>query len=103
MNVVKTLKYCDKWFRKLDATIKFKIASRIEDIILKNIYGDCEPVGEGVFELKFHFGAGYRVYIGQESNYVIILLVGGDKKNQQKDINKAKELWIEYLKMKKEK
>lgn len=58
-------------------------------------YGDCGPVGDGVFELKFDFGPGYRVYFGIDRNE-IVLLGGGDKSTQVADILKAKTRWEEY-------
>jgi putative addiction module killer protein len=62
--------------------------------------GVCESVGDGVFELKIDFGPGYRVYFGYKTDKVLILLLGGCKKGQQKDIDKAKEYWHEYLSQK---
>jgi len=59
--------------------------------------GNCGSVGDGVFELKFHFGPGYRVYFGEMDDTIIILLNGGAKKSQKKDIKKAKEYWKEYI------
>jgi putative addiction module killer protein len=53
-------------------------------------------VGEGVFELRIDFGSGFRVYFGQEGNTVVVLLCGGDKKTQGKDIRRAKEYWQDY-------
>jgi putative addiction module killer protein len=60
-------------------------------------YGDCEPVGEGVSELRLFFGSGYRVYFGEQNNQIVVLLCGGDKGNQDKDIEQAKAYWKEYL------
>jgi putative addiction module killer protein len=51
--------------------------------------GDYKSVGEGVFELRFHFGRGYRIYFGMIDNVIVLLLCGGDKNNQAKDIKKA--------------
>ena len=56
-------------------------------------FGDCAPVGEGVSEMRVHFGPGYRLYFAQEDKTVYLLLVGGDKKTQTKDIQRAKEIW----------
>lgn len=58
-------------------------------------FGDHEPVGEGVIELKIDFGPGYRVYLGIDGDF-IILLWGGTKKTQDYDIKKAKEFWRDY-------
>jgi putative addiction module killer protein len=61
------------------------------------IKGDYKSVGDGVFELRFSFGAGYRVYFGEVGDTLVILLCGGSKKTQPKDIAKAKEYWQAYL------
>jgi putative addiction module killer protein len=58
--------------------------------------GNCEPVGEGVFELKIHWGPGYRICFGQIRYRVIFPLCGGIKKTQSMDIAKAKEYWRDY-------
>ena len=65
-------------------------------------FGDCKSVGEGVSELRFFFGPGYRVYFGKEGDTLIILLGGGTKKRQQNDIDEAKMLWREYKRRKRE-
>ena len=59
-------------------------------------FGDCEPVGEGVIELRVHVGAGYRVYCGRHGKAVVLLLCGGDKGSQSADIKRAKALWSEW-------
>lgn len=59
-------------------------------------YGDVASVGDGVNELRLFFGPGYRVYFGEEGNAVIILLCGGDKSTQHRDIAQAKVYWKEY-------
>lgn len=59
-------------------------------------FGDCKVVGEGILELRFFFGPGYRVYLGEVSGEIIILLTGGDKNTQTKDIKKAKAYWMKY-------
>lgn len=60
-------------------------------------YGDCEPVGEGVSELRLLFGPGYRVYFGEDPNNIVVLLCGRDKGSQNQDIIQAKAYWREYL------
>jgi putative addiction module killer protein len=60
-------------------------------------YGDCEPVGDGVSELRMFFGPGYRVYFGERANRIVVLLCGGDKRSQNQDIKQAKIYWQEYL------
>jgi putative addiction module killer protein len=60
------------------------------------LYGDVAPVGEGVSELRLFFGAGYRVYFGEQEGQIIVLLCGGDKSTQKDDIEQAKAFWKEY-------
>ena len=55
---------------------------------------------DGVFEIKIQYASGFRVYFGEDDNKVILLLIGGDKKTQNKDIRKAKEYWSYYVKQK---
>jgi putative addiction module killer protein len=64
--------------------------------IESGLYGDCEPVGEGVLELRMFFGSGYRIYFAEEGNNIVILLCGGDKTSQKKDIKNAKQYWKDY-------
>jgi len=59
-------------------------------------FGDCEPVGDGVMELRLHVGAGYRVYFGRHGMSVVVLLCGGDKSSQAADIKRAKDFWAEW-------
>lgn len=72
-----------------------KIKTRIDRVSLGN-FGYCEAVGEGVMELKIDFGPGYRVYFGQAGNKLVILLHGGDKSSQRRDIKTAHEYWADY-------
>ncbi len=88
--IEKTVEF-DKWLRKLkDLRAKAKILFRIQKIENDGHFGDCEPVGEGIRELKINYAKGYRVYFNEKDGKIIILLVGGDKSTQQKDIEKAK-------------
>jgi putative addiction module killer protein len=59
-------------------------------------YGDVKPVGGGVKEIRFFFGAGYRVYFAEEDDTIVILLCGGDKRSQKRDIQRARDYWKEY-------
>ena len=78
-----------KWIDGLrDIRARARILARIERFALGNP-GDVEPVGEGVSELRIHYGPGYRVYFKQQGGVLIILLAGGDKRSQSKDIKKA--------------
>lgn len=59
-------------------------------------YGDSKTVGEGVKELRFFFGPGYRIYFGQDGDKIVVLLTGGDKSSQSQDIEQAQAYWKEY-------
>jgi putative addiction module killer protein len=77
------------WLNALrDTAAKVKITSRIQRMKFGN-FGDVAPVGSGVSELRIHFGPGYRVYYCQRGNEIIVLLCGGDKSSQQRDIQAA--------------
>ena len=81
-----------KWFKSLkDRQVRTRIQARIDHISLGN-FGDCESVGGGVFEMRIHFGPGYRVYFVQRGTKIVVLLAGGSKRTQSKDILKAKTL-----------
>jgi|SRR5574344_313487 len=83
----------DKWLRKLkDLKAKAKILFRIQKIENDEHFGDCEPVGNGIRELKIDYAKGYRIYFKESDGRIIILLVGGEKSTQQHDIQKAKEI-----------
>ncbi|MBT3391762.1 MAG: type II toxin-antitoxin system RelE/ParE family toxin [Chloroflexi bacterium] len=60
-------------------------------------YGDYKMVGGGVHELRFFFGPGYRVYFGEDGDKIVVLLIGGDKNSQRRDIQQAQSYWKEYL------
>ena len=80
------------WLRKIkDSRTKAIIASRIRRLA-HGLTGDVKPVGSAISELRIHAGAGYRLYFIQRGDELIILLCGGSKKSQQKDIEKAKSL-----------
>lgn len=80
------------WFGALrDIRAKAKVLARISNMQNGN-FGDCEPVGEGVSESKINYGPGYRLYFIQRGAAVIVLLVGGDKSTQARDIAAAQEL-----------
>lgn len=81
-----------KWFNKLrDRKAKARVQARIDRIEIGN-FGDIAPVGEGVSELRIHYGPGYRVYFVQRGSVVVILLSGSDKSSQNADIKRAKEI-----------
>ncbi len=72
-----------------------RIRVRLDRVSLGN-FGDCHSVGEGVQELRIDYGPGYRVYFGQAGSTIVLLLCGGDKDTQSKDISLAKYYWNEY-------
>jgi len=91
IEIRQTCLYSD-WFAGLkDKRAKARINVRIRRLSLGNP-GDVKPVGQGISELRIDYGPGYRVYYTQKGQTVIILLAGGDKKSQAKDIKKALEL-----------
>ena len=59
-------------------------------------FGDCKPVGKGVFELRLPFGPGYRVYFAEDGPRLVLILVGGEKRGQERDIVLAHEYWADY-------
>ena len=80
------------WLAKLkDPRGKARIIEKIRSAERDN-FGDCEPVGHGVSEMRIHFGPGYRVYFTRVGNAVYVLLCGGTKRRQQRDIAKAQEM-----------
>ena len=82
----------DRWLRDLrDDRAAARVAERIRRMQAGNL-GDISPVGEGVSEARIHYGKGYRLYFIRRGKEVIILLCGGDKKSQKRDIKQAKEL-----------
>ena len=90
--IEKTVEF-DKWLRKLkDLRAKAKILFRIQKIVTDEHFGDCEPVGNGIRELKIDYAKGYRVYFKELNGRIIILIIGGDKSTQQRDIERAKEI-----------
>ena len=91
----------EAWLAALtDQKAKARIIARLRSATLGN-FGDCEPVGEGVSEMRIHVGAGYRVYYIRTGNTVYVLLTGGNKSTQKKDIAQAKKLAHEFKEAKK--
>ena len=85
-----------EWFTSIrDRTVRVKIQKRLVRLKSGN-FGDCRSVGGGVFELRLHFGAGYRIYFSEVDNVIVLVLCGGDKSSQTQDIKRAKDYWQEY-------
>jgi putative addiction module killer protein len=86
-----------KWLKKLrDTKAKASILARITRIQVLGNYGTYRYLGKGVFELKIDVGQGYRIYFGLEGESLVLIILGGDKSSQEKDIRKAQDLWEEY-------
>lgn len=87
-----------EWFENLgDIRTQQRVDARLARVRLGNL-GDAKAVGGGVYELRLDFGPGYRIYFGQEGRTIVILLCGGDKSSQQRDIKRAKQFWLNYEK-----
>lgn len=85
-----------EWLNAIrDQKTQRRIRTRLAALKLGN-FGDYKSVGGGVFELRFHFGGGYRIYFGEVDNTVVLLLCGGDKSSQTRDIEHAKAYWLAY-------
>ena len=83
------------WFHKLDHKTRFKISAALFQMEEGN-FGDSKIVGEGVWERRVHSGPGYRVYFAKERNCLVILLGGGSKRRQARDIRQAQVLYAAY-------
>ncbi len=84
-----------EWLESLSAEVGRRVRSRIDRMSLGN-FGDHKGVGEGVQERRLDFGPGYRVYFAEEGEAVVLLLCGGSKSSQRKDINQARSYWQDY-------
>jgi len=87
-----------RWVDKLkDSVGAALIAARLARLET-GYMGETEPVGKGVYELKIHYGPGYRIYFKKHGKEIIVLLCGGDKSSQSRDIKQAKELALQWSK-----
>lgn len=92
MNLLQQTREFSEWLQGLrDLKAKARIVARLSAAVAGN-FGECAPVGEGVSEMKIHFGPGYRVYFVRSGSVVYVLLCGGDKSTQKSDIKRAKVL-----------
>lgn len=89
------------WFDSLHAIAAAKVTIALMRLQTGN-HSNVKSVGSGVAEYKIDFGPGYRIYFGKDGNRLIILLCGGNKKTQRKDIEKAKQYWQDYKDRKKQ-
>jgi len=85
------------WFNNQEPVTAAKITTALTRLEIGN-FSNVKGVGKGVFEYRIHFGPGIRIYFGKQGDSIVILLAGGTKKRQQKDIEKAIERWQIYKK-----
>ncbi len=105
MSLIKTIVYktstgkepFTQWLLDLDQKTRAIVVTRIKRVNLGN-FGGCKMLKQasGVWELVIDYGPGYRVYFGKQGNTIVVLLVGGDKGSQEKDITKAQKYWLDY-------
>ena len=85
-----------EWFHAIrESKTRYRIQRQLERLEEGN-FGDYQSVGGGIFELRIHFGAGYRIYFGEVDNIIVLVLYGGDKSSQSRDIERAKTYWLDY-------
>lgn len=85
-----------EWYDTIqDRSVRNRIQKRLDRLEYGN-FGDSKSVGEGVFELRFHFGSGYRIYFAEVENTIVLLHCAGDKSSQVSNIQQAKEYWSQY-------
>lgn len=105
--MVTILEYLDRsgsspfggWFSTLDAVAAAKVTTALRRLELGN-FSNVKGVGVGVFEYRIDFGPGYRVYFGKDGETIVILLAGGTKKRQDRDIANAQERWADFKRRK---
>jgi putative addiction module killer protein len=88
-----------EWLETLDVAVRARIQARILRFEMANL-GDHKSVGAGVWEARLVFGPGYRIYFGKDGKSIILLLVGGTKASQRKDVRRAQNFWRDYLEAK---
>ncbi|MGH9817573.1 MAG: type II toxin-antitoxin system RelE/ParE family toxin [Candidatus Acidiferrales bacterium] len=92
MNTLLRTTEFDRWLKGVrDRVAQARIAQRLDAAVIGH-FGDCEPVGDGISEMRIHVGVGYRVYFTRRGAVVYLLICGGDKASQKRDIKRAKKL-----------
>ncbi|HQW57373.1 MAG TPA: type II toxin-antitoxin system RelE/ParE family toxin [Gammaproteobacteria bacterium] len=84
-----------EWIESLDSVVRYRVKERLDRISLGNM-GDHKYLSDGISELRLDFGCGYRIYFAEEGKTVILLLSGGNKSSQKKDIKRAIDYWKDY-------
>lgn len=87
------------WLVRLDTQPRARIQARVLRFSTGNL-GDHKHVGAGLWEARVMFGPGYRIYFGKDGRDLILLLLGGDKSSQSRDISRAQQFWKDYLEVK---
>lgn len=89
------------WKKRLDTKVSAIISARLARIRDGN-FGDCKPIKNsgGIYEFRISYGSGYRLYFGKSGTTIVVLLVGGDKGSQNRDIEKAKKYWLDFKEQK---
>ena len=85
-----------EWLDTVTDPVGYAAVQVRKDRLARGLFGDCEPVGDGVWELRIDTGPGYRVYYARSGKQVVLLLCGGDKRSQKADIKRAKTYWRDY-------
>jgi putative addiction module killer protein len=90
----------DRWFSDLDSAAAAKVSVALVRLE-QGAASSLKSVGDGVLEYRIDWGPGYRVYFGRDGETLVILLTGGSKQRQRRDIERAKELWVDYRRRRK--
>ena len=88
------------WQKKLGRVARAKIRTYLNRLRLGN-FGSCKSLRGNLYEIRIHYGPGYRVYFGKKDSELVLVLAGGDKESQTRDIERAREYWKDYLATKK--
>ncbi len=86
-----------EWLMELEINIRMRIRTYIDRVAAGGSRNNIKALDHVIFEIKIHFGSGYRVYFVEQGKTLLLLLLGGDKSSQKKDIQKAQQYWREYV------
>ena len=107
--MIEILEYVDRWgrnpFRRWHSRLDPAAANRVDDVLARieaGNFSNVKGLGGGLLECRLHFGPGYRIHFGRDGDALVVLLAGGTKARQHLDIEKARELWREYRRRKRE-